>query len=143
MKTLIKRFNSPIHRNRVWYGILVFLVILLGLGSRHYRQLLPGWVGLYAGDALWALMIFLGTGILFNKSTTGKVAGIALIFAYGIEISQLYHAPWIDVIRSTPLGGLVLGYGFLWSDLGIYLLGILLGALAELGITPGRGMQDL
>lgn len=33
-------------------------------------------------------------------------------FLFVIEFSQLYHAEWIDQIRDTSLGGLVLGYGF-------------------------------
>ena len=51
---------------------------------------------------------------------------LALVFSYLIEISQLYHAPWIDAIRSTALGGLVLGFGFLWSDILCYTVGVLL-----------------
>ena len=49
--------------------------------------------------------------ILFPKIET-KLAFISLLFCYGIEMSQLYHAQWIDSIRATTLGGLVLGYGF-------------------------------
>ncbi len=44
---------------------------------------------------------------------------------------QLYHAPWIDSIRQTTLGGLILGFGFLCSDLACYALGVLLGVLIE------------
>lgn len=40
--------------------------------------------------------------------------------------SQLYHAPWIDSIRATSLGGLVLGFGFLVSDLICYTCGVLI-----------------
>ena len=42
---------------------------------------------------------------------------------YAIEGSQLCHAPWIDTIRHTRLGALVLGYGFLWSDIICYTVG--------------------
>ncbi|MEC1172420.1 DUF2809 domain-containing protein, partial [Bacillus paralicheniformis] len=44
----------------------------------------------------------------------------------------LYHAPWIDAIRAVPLGGLILGYGFLCSDLLAYVLGISAGAAGEM-----------
>ncbi len=47
-------------------------------------------------------------------------------------MSQLYHAEWIDSIRATTLGGLVLGYGFLWSDLVAYTIGVGIGFLFEL-----------
>ncbi|OOG92702.1 hypothetical protein BTH41_04724 [Bacillus mycoides] len=86
----------------------------------------------YLGDALWALMIFIGVGFLFHKMKTKKLAFLSLLFCYGIEISQLYHADWIDNIRATTLGGLVLGYGFLWSDLLAYTIGVGMGMLCEL-----------
>ena len=50
-----------------------------------------------------------------------------------VEISQLYHAPWIDSIRQTTLAALILGFGFLWSDLVCYAAGV------SLGILIGRG----
>ena len=56
---------------------------------------------------------------------------LALVFSYLIEISQLYHAPWIDAIRATALGGLVLGFGFLWSDILCYTVGVLLGIIVD------------
>ena len=40
-----------------------------------------------------------------------------------IELSQLYQAPGLNRIRLTTLGGLLLGYIFLWSDLLCYGLG--------------------
>lgn len=70
--------------------------------------------------------------ILFPKIETKELAVISLLFCYGIEMSQLYHAPWIDSIRATTLGGLVLGYGFLWSDLIAYTIGVGIGLFLEL-----------
>jgi hypothetical protein len=85
----------------------------------------------YLGDALWAAMVFYMAAFIFNKKSTVKVAVIALLFSYCIEISQLYHAPWIDNIRATTLGGLVLGFGFLWSDILAYTIGVSSAALLE------------
>ena len=51
----------------------------------------------------------------------------AIVFCYFIEFTQLYHAPWIDDIRKTALGGLILGYGFLWSDILAYSIGVAVG----------------
>ncbi|MBY0598997.1 ribosomal maturation YjgA family protein [Bacillus bingmayongensis] len=118
-------------RNRVLYVVLTILVIILGLGSRKFAYALPTLLNDYLGDALWALMIFIGFGFLFHKMETKKVALLSLLFCYGIEMSQLYHAEWIDNIRATTLGGLVLGYGFLWSDLLAYTIGVSVGMLCE------------
>ncbi len=118
-------------RNRLLYATFTIIVIILGLSSRKFAFALPALLNDYLGDALWALMIFIGFGFLFPKIETKKLAFISLIFCYGIEMSQLYHAEWIDNIRATTLGGLVLGYGFLWSDLVAYTIGVGVGFLFE------------
>ncbi|WP_329765664.1 DUF2809 domain-containing protein [Bacillus nitratireducens] len=118
-------------RNRLLYALFTIVVIILGLSSRKFAFALPDLLNEYLGDALWALMIFTGFGFLFPKIETRKLAFISLIFCYGIEISQLYHAEWIDSIRATTLGGLVLGYGFLWSDLVAYTIGVGVGLFCE------------
>ncbi|MGE7881821.1 DUF2809 domain-containing protein [Bacillus sp. NPDC094077] len=118
-------------RNRLLYAVFTIVVIILGLSSRKFAFALPNLLNDYLGDALWALMIFTGFGFLFPKIETKKLACISLLFCYGIEISQLYHVPWIDSIRATTLGGLVLGYGFLWSDLVAYTIGVGIGILFE------------
>lgn len=60
----------------------------------------------------------------------------ALFFAFAIEFSQLYHAPWIDDIRQNIIGGLVLGFGFKSSDLVCYFVGILLGFAIDSLLLP-------
>ena len=92
---------------------------------------LPDFLYSYLGDALYALMFFFIIGFLFPKFSAIKVALIALSFCFAIELSQLYHAEWIDTIRQTRIGGLVLGFGFLWSDLLSYTVGAAVGAFLE------------
>lgn len=60
-----------------------------------------------------------------------RLGALALAFSFCIEISQLYQAHWINAIRQTRLGGLVLGHGFLWGDLVSYTLGVAGGMVAE------------
>lgn len=112
----------------------MLIVIALGLGSRLYASHLPLLIATYAGDTVWALQVFLTTGFLFPTYPTKKVAVIALVFAFFIEFTQLYHAQWLDDIRHNRLAGLILGYGFLWSDLLCYSLGIAMGTGVELKI---------
>ena len=117
-------------RNRILYLILTIITIILGLLSRKVQGL-PQIISSYSGDALWALMVFFLFSFLFNKKSTIFILVISIIFSYGIEISQLYHAPWIDSIRATTLGGLILGFGFLWSELICYTVGIVIGAIID------------
>ena len=111
-------------RNRIVYLISVAIVMGLGLSSRKYAGYLPEWINTYLGDALWAVMIYLFAALLLKDRKSAQIALLSLLFCYLIEISQLYHAPWIDAIRNTRLGGLVLGFGFLWTDIIAYTMGI-------------------
>jgi len=102
---------------------------------------LPGFIAAYAGDTLWALAAFLGFGLIMPRASTPRVALLAMAFSVAIELSQLYHAPWMDSIRHTTIGGLILGFGFLWSDLACYSFGVGLGTVIEIvgGIVRGKG----
>lgn len=108
--------------------------MILGILSRKMGNL-PEIISLYSGDILWALMVFLIISFIFNKKSTIFTISWAIIFSYSIEISQLYHAPWIDAIRNTTLGSLILGFGFLWSDLVCYTIGILIGIVIDVIIN--------
>jgi hypothetical protein len=118
-------------RTRLIYLIGASLVVALGLGTRRFGSYLPVFVAEYGGDTLWALMVFLGLGVLAPGTKMSRRAAIALAASYAVEISQLYHAAWLDSLRHTRLGGLILGFGFLWSDIVCYTVGVTLGALAE------------
>jgi len=105
--------------------------IFLGLSSRKFAIIFPEFINLYLGDALWALMVYWLVRFIKPSLKIINTSFIALIFSYSIEVSQLYHANWIDVIRKTTLGGLILGFGFLWSDMLAYSIGILIGVLLD------------
>jgi hypothetical protein len=113
------------------YALLAIAVVAVGLLWRSGLIPLPQWLSNNGGDALWALMVFVGFGFLFPRASTLTVALLALGVAWGVEFSQLYHAPWIDAIRATLPGKLVLGNTFNWPDLPAYAVGIVIGALAE------------
>lgn len=118
-------------RNRIHYALLSLLTVVLGLASRSYGAALPGWVAAYAGDALWALLVFWLIGWSWPRRPGSWVAGLALLVAFGVEFSQLFHPPWLDALRHTTLGALVLGRGFLWSDLLCYTAGVAAGVGLE------------
>ncbi len=118
-------------RSRAAYAARSLLVLCLGLLSRSKHISLPAFIAAYAGDTLWALLVFLGFGWLFPAHSTIRVALYAAAFSFGIELSQLYHTPWLDALRANHFAALALGQGFLWSDLVCYAVGIMLGAVVE------------
>lgn len=119
-------------RYKRWiYLAITFIIILAGLASRKYSGILPVFIAEYAGDTLWAAMVYFGLRFLFPSIPIIKAATVSLLFSYCIEISQLYQADWANAIRSTTLGALIFGHGFLWSDIICYTVGILLSATID------------
>src|SRR5689334_9242396 len=121
----------PFNRSRPVYVLAAALVIGTGLLWRSGLLPLSPFLTKYGGDALWALVVFLGVGFVFPRSSPVRIALGALCVAWSVEFLQLYHAPWIDGIRSMRLGHLVLGSSFNGPDLIAYFIGIALGELAE------------
>jgi hypothetical protein len=125
-------------RPRRLYLALLAATVAAGLASRRFGSVLPDVVARYAGDTLWATMMFWLLSLVRPGATPLRLALGALSISYAVELSQLYHAPWIDSIRATVVGGLVLGRGFLWSDLVCYAAGVAIAAAVDARFTkPG------
>jgi uncharacterized protein DUF2809 len=127
-------------RSRLWLAVGLVAVIALGLASRRFPSLSPASLGKYPGDAFWALMVFLGWGFLKPRASTRHLATFALVIACLIELSQLYHTPWLDSVRGTTLGRLVLGSVFSWFDIAAYAVGVVLGVIVDKLILDPSGL---
>jgi hypothetical protein len=123
--------RGPAIRSRLRYAAAVAATIAAGLASRAVARSLPWWLAKNAGDALYATMVFFGIGFLAPQIRTRAAAALALAFCVAIECSQLIHAPWLDAVRDTLPGHLVLGQGFHALDLACYAIGIALGVALE------------
>ncbi|AOT08665.1 DUF2809 domain-containing protein [Pseudoalteromonas luteoviolacea] len=113
------------------YSFFSLITMGLGLFSRADIIEFPVWVSLYLGDFLWALMVFWLMCALKPSMSNRCALVIACLFCFSIELSQLYQGSWLNSIRQTWLGGLVLGFGFKFSDLMAYSLGIVFGVYVK------------
>jgi hypothetical protein len=104
---------------------------VIGLGLVWRSRVLPfsPFVRKYGADALWAALVFLLIRFLSPRMRIWSSAWIAFAVSAAVEFSQLYHAGWIDSIRATRLGGLILGSVFNWPDFAAYTFGIIPAAL--------------
>jgi hypothetical protein len=110
---------------------LIFLLLFLfctwlALATRSHSQWFCHLVATYGGDTIWAAMFLFFLRIFFGTITLWKLALINFFLGASDEVLQLYQAPWIQAIRHTRIGGLLLGFGFLWSDIVCYAIGTLI-----------------
>jgi glycopeptide antibiotics resistance protein len=118
--------NESHNRLRRTYFVAVVITILLGLASRKFGYLLFSFLAENAGDVLWAMMVYFGFRFLFLKKSMLTASFLSFLFSFGIEFSQLYQEDWINQIRGTLLGALILGKGYLTVDLIRYTTGIVI-----------------
>jgi hypothetical protein len=125
------RSNSFQLKQRLEYTAATLLMMLLGLASRIFVEELPAFIARHAGDALWAAMIYYGFRLLFVRQRLFATTLLSLLFCFAIEFSQLIQTDWLNGLRNTVLGALVLGRGFLVIDLLRYTIGIGLAAALD------------
>lgn len=111
---------------RIRYIIYIFISMILGLLSRYFNNM-PSWINLYFGDIVYAIMFYFIFAFVFIKADRKKILAISIIYLMLIETSQLYNNEFLNNIRNTTIGHLLLGKGFLISDIFSYIFGSIIG----------------
>lgn len=118
-------------RSRPWLVGATILTVCAGLGSRKFGAHLPSFVAEYAGDALYATLIFVLAAFVRPRAAGLWLASVAFGFSALVEASQAVHFGVLDAVRATLPGRLVLGTTFVWSDFPCYAAGALLGLAVD------------
>lgn len=116
-------------RRSIIYLLLGVLTIMIGLASR--LPVITEWLGYWMGDLLYATMFFWFVSMVFPKQ--GRVFRWALAFTFCliIELQQNSNASIFISLRKHPLGALVFGQGFSFSDIILYFFGSILGVILD------------
>jgi len=116
-------------KRKIVYAVLFVFCTWLALATRSHKTWFPNIVVVYGGDVIWAGMFLFFVRIFFTKTPLWKLA----LINYGLgvidELSQLNQSPFMLYLRSFTVGRLMLGVGFLWSDIVCYAIGTLIAWL--------------
>lgn len=121
----------PAWRQRAAFAAQALALMALGLAWRKVDVGMPYALWKYGGDAIWAWLFAPLWGVLRPGSALRERVVAAVVLSSAVEVSQLFHAPWLEAIRDTTLGGLAIGTrvaSFAWGDLAAYAVGIAAGA---------------
>lgn len=118
-------------RSRIALLSILAVVIALGLASRKYANSLPDFFAENAGDSFWTVAVYLSLAILAPGCPPLKLGLLAFGISISVELSQLLDFGWLDALRKTLAGRLLLGSGFLWVDLVRYFAGAVIACAAD------------
>src|SRR5436190_1655381 len=112
------------HRKRLIYAGSAVLTLVCGLATRPLRSTIGADWAENLGDGLWVMLVYWLIAFVWSRQSCARIALAAMIISIAVECSQLCHAPWLDSIRRTTLGGLALGWGFARGDFVAYACGV-------------------
>jgi hypothetical protein len=119
----VKTAGSP---TRVRAGILLAATLALGLFFR-FSAPVPESLRDATGGSLYVMFWIFGAVLLFPQASSWKIAIVVLIATCAIEFLQLWQPAWLQALRRTLPGRLVLGTTFSWADFPPYVVGTLCG----------------
>ncbi len=123
------------------YLFLIAIAAAIGILSRKYGSFLPEFLARYTGDTMWAFALYFLLSLFLLKRSFSFRFWLTCLISLLIELSQYYHAPWIDKLRSTLVGALILGSTFVWTDLLCYLAGAVLAVVVDYAFIRTKDYQ--
>jgi hypothetical protein len=112
---------------RIRILIIILLITIMGFGSKLYSGVCSDWfnnslAGLFY-ETFWCLVVF----FINPRHKAIKIALWVLVFTSALEFLQLWHPPFLQIIRSTFIGAALIGTSFNWSDFPYYIAGCIAG----------------
>ena len=120
---------SNISTKQKWALILLLLITPLGFYTKFYPGPGASWVNDSLGgifyEIFWCLLVFL----FFTNAKAWVVATSVFIVTCFLELLQLWHPEFLEIIRSCFIGRTLLGTSFNMYDFIYYFIGSGIGYL--------------
>lgn len=109
---------------RLAHACVLALVTPLGFATKLYAGPGSTWVATRAGGFFYVLFWVFLVLTLFPAWSARAVAVWVFAVTSALEVSQLWHPPLLESVRSTFLGHALLGSTFSWADFAYYALAV-------------------
>ncbi len=108
-----------------WVSILLSILVIVPLGfyTKTYRGPASDWVNHSLGGTFYVMFWCLAARFLLPKTSAARIAVAVLAATCCIEFLQLWHPPFLEMLRSHFIGAAILGNTFDWFDFPSYFLG--------------------
>lgn len=122
------------YRRHLLFSIM--FIVPLGWASKFYRGSGQAWLNDAFGGIPYEIFGMLLVALIWPRWRPGAIALGVLLMTCLLELLQLWQPAWLQAIRATLPGRLVLGNTFAWGDFLYYAIGVGLGWLWLRWLTP-------
>lgn len=125
--------TSPFSRNHRFFNYRlallasILVIVPLGLATKFYRGPGQEWLNNSFGGIPYEIFFVLLVVFIWPQLSALRAALAVCLATCLLEFLQLWHPPFLEAIRATLLGRLLLGNTFQWSDIPYYFIGSFLG----------------
>lgn len=116
-------------RYRLALAVSIAVIVPLGLGLKFYQGPGQEWLNNTVGGVPYEIFWMLWVAYLWPAGSPLWIAVSVCVGTCGLEVLQLWQPAWLQAIRATLPGRLVLGNSFSWADFPYYFGGSGLGWL--------------
>ncbi|WP_299414768.1 DUF2809 domain-containing protein [Acaryochloris sp. IP29b_bin.148] len=121
---------APLYRPyRQALAVSMAVIVPLGLTFKFYQGPGQSWLNDTFGGVPYEIFFVLLAAYIWPSVSPGRIAISVCLTTCGLEFLQLWQPAWLQAIRATLLGRLVLGNTFSWEDFPYYFVGSGLGWL--------------
>jgi Protein of unknown function (DUF2809) len=121
-------FTKYYLRHRLLFLINILAIVPLGYVVR-FNRILPEFISDAGGGIAYELFFILLVLAIAPRSNIRLTVISVCLATCAFEFLQLYQPPWLQAIRATLPGRLILGTTFSWLDFPPYFIGSSLGLL--------------
>jgi hypothetical protein len=117
-------WHSLFHR-KIFISLL--LIVPVGLATKFYRGPAAWWFNDYLGGVFYEIFWCLFFAFILPNVSAFLISIWVFLVTCALEFLQLWHPPFLEMIRSTFIGRAFIGHAFAWSDFPYYIIGSVIG----------------
>jgi len=122
------------NRQRLITILLLIIIIPIGFLTKFYSWPAQAWVNNSLGGLFYEIFWCLVVAFIFIKVKPLYIALMVFSITCLLEFLQLWHPPFLEILRNNFIGRTILGNSFNWIDFPYYFFGSLMGYFVLMGI---------
>ncbi|MEA3500444.1 MAG: DUF2809 domain-containing protein [Candidatus Marinimicrobia bacterium] len=105
--------------------IIIIILIPIGLYTKLYNGFASSWGHDSLGGIFYVIFWSLFFSVIFQKTKPLKITVIVFSITTFLEILQLWHPVFLEIIRDSFIGKAMLGTSFFLLDIFHYIIGFI------------------